>query len=73
LFAKLITLTRSINVGPSWSRSYGSWIYNYQCNQYLSPLKLWVQIPLMAGCTRYNIMLWSDLKVTVVFLGFSHQ
>jgi len=19
--------------GPSWSWSYGSWIYNYQCNQ----------------------------------------
>ena len=27
--------------------SYGSWIYNYLCNQCLSPLKLWV---------RYNIM-----------------
>jgi len=24
----------------SWS--YGSWIYNYLCNQCLSPLKLWV-------------------------------
>jgi len=29
----------------SWS--YGCLIYNYQCNQCLSPLKL---------CTRYNIM-----------------
>ena len=29
--------------GPLW---YGSWIYNYLCNQYLSPLKLWVRIPL---------------------------
>ena len=28
--------------GPSWS--YGSCIYNYLCNQYLSPLTLWVQI-----------------------------
>ena len=27
--------------GPSWSWSYGSWIYNYLCNQCLSPLKLW--------------------------------
>ena len=27
--------------GPSWSWSYGSWIYNYLCYQYLSPLKLW--------------------------------
>jgi len=31
--------------GPSWSLSYGSWIYNYLCNQCLSPLKLWVWIP----------------------------
>ena len=25
--------------GLSWSWSYGSWIYNYLCNQCLSPLK----------------------------------
>jgi len=23
---------------PSWGWSYGSWIYNYLCNQFLSPL-----------------------------------
>ena len=33
--------------GPSWSWSYSS------C---LSPLMLWVLIPLMARCTQYNIM-----------------
>ena len=33
--------------GPSWS--YDSWIYNYLCNQYLSPLTLWVRIPLRRG------------------------
>jgi hypothetical protein len=29
---------------PSWSWSWldGSWIYNYLCNHYLSPLVLWV-------------------------------
>jgi len=27
---------------PLFSWSYGSWIYNYLCNQCLSPLKLWV-------------------------------
>ena len=27
--------------GPSWLWSYGSWIYNYLCNQWLSPLTLW--------------------------------
>jgi hypothetical protein len=32
--------------GPSWSQSYGIWIYNYLCNQSLSPLALWVRIPL---------------------------
>ena len=35
--------------GPSWYWSYGSWIYNFMCNQCLSPLKLWVRIPLMAN------------------------
>ena len=29
--------------------SYGSWIYNYLCNQWLSPLTLWVRIPLGRG------------------------
>ena len=42
--------TLSIFLGPSWwSWSYGSWIYNYLCNQCLSPLMLWVQIPLRRG------------------------
>jgi hypothetical protein len=34
---------------PSWSWSYGSWIYNCQCNWCLSPLTLWVRIPLRQG------------------------
>jgi len=45
----------SLFSGPSCSWSYGSWIYNYLCNQCLSPLKLWVQIALMARCARYNM------------------
>jgi len=40
----------------SWSWTYGNWIYNYLCNQCLSPLKLWVRIPFMERCTRCNIM-----------------
>jgi hypothetical protein len=32
----------------------GSWLYDYLCNQCLSPLNLWVWIPLMARCTRFN-------------------
>jgi hypothetical protein len=31
---------------PSWSWSYGSSIYNYLCNQCLSPIMLWVRIPI---------------------------
>jgi len=38
--------------GPSWSWSYDSLIDNYLCNKCLSPLTLWVQIPLR----WYNIM-----------------
>jgi len=34
---------------PSWSWSYGSWIYNYLCNQCISPLKLWVRIQFRRG------------------------
>jgi hypothetical protein len=37
--------------GPLWPWSYGSWIYNYLCNQYLSPLMLWVRISIKARCT----------------------
>jgi hypothetical protein len=44
-------------------RRFCSWLYNYLCNQCLSPLTLWVWIPLMARCTLYNIMWWS-LSVT---------
>jgi hypothetical protein len=35
----------------SWQWSYGSWIYNYLCNQYLSPLMLWVRISIRVRCT----------------------
>jgi hypothetical protein len=32
-----------------WSWLYGNWIYNYLCNQCLSPLTLWVLILLRRG------------------------
>jgi hypothetical protein len=35
----------------SWPRSYDSWIFNYQCNRCLSPLVLWVRLPLRAKST----------------------
>ena len=37
--------------GPSWPWSYGSWIYNYLCNQCLSPLMWLVRISIRARCT----------------------
>ena len=33
----------SFNRGSTWPWSYGSLIYNYLCNQCLSPLMLWVR------------------------------
>ena len=46
---------RILLLGPLWSWLCGSWIYFYLCNQFLSPQKLWVRVPFMARCTRYNI------------------
>ena len=45
-----------VNREPSWSWLYGSWIYNYLCNQCLSQLNLWGLNPLMARYAQYNIM-----------------
>ena len=36
-------------MGPSWSWSYGGWIYDYLCNQCLSQQTLWVRLPLSRG------------------------
>jgi len=36
--------------GLSWPWSYGSWIYNYLCNQCPSPL-MWAQISIRVRCT----------------------
>ena len=62
--------------GLAWSWPYGSWIYNYLCNQCLPLLKLWVSTPFMTKCTQYNI-LQSSLSVTcggfLRVLRFLHQ
>ena len=67
---KYIIQSYILSLGPSWSWSYGSWIYNYLCNQYLSPPKLWVRTPFIT-----IIIMWSSLSVTcdksVVFSGYS--
>jgi hypothetical protein len=55
-----------INSWPLRLWSCGSWVSNYLCKQCLSTLMLWVQIPLMASSTRYNIM-WYTNSLSVVF------
>ena len=58
-------LTSSANMSyfftkrPSWS--YGSWIYNYLCNQCLPPLMLWVRISIRARCTTLCDKVWQWL------------
>ena len=63
-----------ISLGSSWSWPYHSWIYSYLCNQCISLLELWVQIPVMVWCTRNNCM-WKSLSMicgrSVFFSGCS--
>ena len=50
-------------MGPSWS--HGSWIYNYLCNQCLSPQNLWVSNPAhgkMYSIQNYVIKFVCDLQ-----------
>ena len=56
LFITTLLLKKSESVVIVIVWSYGSWSYNYLCNQFLQPLNLWVRIPFMAKCIRYNIM-----------------
>ena len=47
-YITLMTFKILIHIlGQSWS--YGSWNYNYLCNQRLSPLTMWVRILLRRG------------------------
>ena len=52
--------------GPSWSWSYGSWIYNYLCNQSLLPLMLWVRISHWRGVL--DTTLWEQ-----VYMQYSYR
>ena len=65
-----------LKYGQSWSWSYGSWIYNYLCNQCLSPLKLWVRIPLVYSIQHYVKSVSVTCNRLLVFSGcscFLHQ
>ena len=46
--------------GQSWPWSHGGWIYNYLWNQCLSPLMLWVRLPLRGRWTTLcdTVCLW---------------
>ena len=44
-----------------------SWIFNYLCNQCLSPLTLWVLIRLMARCTRHNMIFLIYIYIPICF------
>ena len=56
----LIYLPSKRTERPSWTWSYGSWIYNYICDQCLSPLVLWVKISIRARCTTlwFKVCQW---------------
>jgi hypothetical protein len=45
------SIDASYQVSVHLAKWYGSWIYNYLCNQCLSPLMLWVWISFRARCT----------------------
>jgi hypothetical protein len=47
----IVVICKDKFMGPPWPWSYGSWIYNYLCNQCLSPLMLWVLISIRARNT----------------------
>jgi len=61
-------LVRSELEGPPWPWSYGSWIYNYICNQCLSPLRC-CEFESRSGRSvqHYVIKFVSDLRQ---FCGF---
>jgi hypothetical protein len=48
---------------PSWPWLYGSWIYNYMCNQCLQLLTVWVRIPFRRGVQHYVIKFTSCLPM----------
>ena len=48
--------------GSSWPCSYGSWIYNYLCNQCLSPLMLWVPTHDEVNSIQHYVMKFMYMK-----------
>ena len=44
---------------------YGSWIYNYLCNQCLSPLTLWVGTSFMALTAQKWSFMYNSIRINV--------
>jgi hypothetical protein len=57
---------------PSWPWSYGNWIYNCLCNQYLSPLILWGRISIRARCLTLCDKVCQLLPTVQWYSGFRH-
>jgi hypothetical protein len=53
----------------TWSWSHDSWIYNYLCNQWLSPLKLWVRI-LFRQCQLFCMWKSTDPPSSIAIFHF---
>jgi hypothetical protein len=51
IFLLLLTFFTSFQISRVSRVSYGFWVYNYPCNQWLLPLKLWVRTPFLAKWT----------------------
>ena len=73
----IILLSLVLYMWLSWPWSFGSWIYNYLCNQCLSPLTLWVRCEFeSSSCEVYSrqhymINFVSYLWQVVVFSRYS--
>jgi hypothetical protein len=59
-----------IKWGPSWSWSYGSWIYSYPCNQCISPLTFFFIWILLTTIQHYviNFVYVTNVHVYVPFI-----
>jgi len=67
---RLCDKVKKLNIrqwGPSWSWSYGSWIYKYVCSHCISLLTLWVLIPLNLSVTCGRSFVFSE------YSGSPHQ
>jgi hypothetical protein len=78
-----VTICTKYLKGLSLSWLYGSWIYNYLCNQCLSPLTFWVRIPFRRGvlnttlcdkvCQWLAACRWSNEHYVYMYLSIANE